>query len=139
MNTRADIANPGSENSILVVEDDPAVLSITTEILGTMGLRVTQSRDFASALSIWNDEGGRFGLVILDYNLLDHSGSELAERFLKEHPTVRILMMTGFSLCSLDISEPLRKRLSFIEKPYTVAQLRAAVRALLDSREASTE
>lgn len=113
---------------MLVVEDDPALRDILTRWLKSDGFAVTQAESLETAVRAvlsW----GPFELVISDYQLPDGTGL-VFKRWLREQViAIPFILMSG----SLD-SAPLRpnSRFDFLQKPFTLDQLREAVGRMLD-------
>ncbi|AXE31857.1 sensor protein evgS [Chromobacterium phragmitis] len=72
---------------VLVVEDQPANRFVIGQQLETLGFRSVMAEDAAAALALL-DQGRRFSLVLLDCNLPDMDGYELARR-LRQHPALQ--------------------------------------------------
>ena len=69
--------------TVLMVEDDPALLNVLTRFLELAGIRVLPAEDASSALAAAEAVGGKFDIAVLDYNLPDHDGAQLYD-LLKE-------------------------------------------------------
>jgi CheY-like chemotaxis protein len=77
---------------VLCVDDDPEVLSVTTELLEWKGYEVAAVTSGRAAVA---QIGKQFDLVIVDYNLPDINGDVVAEHWKREYPSVPILMVSG--------------------------------------------
>ena len=77
---------------VLCVDDDPQVLSVTTDMLEWKGYEVAAVTSGKAAVA---QTCKQFDLVIVDYNLPDINGDIVAEYWKREHPTVPILMVSG--------------------------------------------
>lgn len=66
-----------SARTVLVVEDDPALLNVLTRFLQIAGLRVLPAEDATTALAAAELVGGAFDMAVLDYNLPDNDGAQL--------------------------------------------------------------
>lgn len=112
---------------VLLTEDDPSVRTVTAQMLRVLGFTVVETEDFDSAVRAHEEKSGAFSLVVLDYDLGNRTGSDLAEVLLTREPDLPIVLMTGFSLSSVDVRDELRERLRFIEKPFTLVALKVIV------------
>ena len=81
---------------MLLVEDDPAVRNLASDILSGQGYEVLEAPDGRAALRILDDEAERILLMITDLVMPKMSGQELAEQVLANHPNVKVLFTTGY-------------------------------------------
>ncbi|HEY1661432.1 MAG TPA: ATP-binding protein [Verrucomicrobiae bacterium] len=122
---------PGTE-SILLVEDDPAVRRLATVILGNCGYKIQESNNAFEALSLVK-RNPRFDLVISDVIMPQMSGKELCDQIKGSFPHIRILLMSGYTDDALAHHGVLDEGLHFLEKPFSPAKLARKVREVLDS------
>jgi PAS domain S-box-containing protein len=118
--------------TLLFVEDDPAVCALATEILEIAGFRVLPASTAAEALAALDRHAGPVHALVTDIVLPDMSGIELAERVHGMRPAVRILFTSGYTSESVDISALERAHAAFLQKPFRTGELVAKVRAVLD-------
>ncbi|MBL4608428.1 MAG: PAS domain S-box protein [Pseudomonadales bacterium] len=120
----------GSE-TILVVDDERALLEVTSEILSAKGYNVIQASRAKDALKILQEK--TVDLLLSDVIMPEMDGYELANIVQKKYPAIKIQLASGFSdnrhVSLLD--ETLRKRM--INKPYRGDVLLARVREILDA------
>lgn len=108
---------------ILVVENDPFILELLSDLLPRLGYGVDRAASAAAALEKLGSES--FDAVLLDIHLADMDGRELYQKVSERSPQLagRIIFMTG------DLGNP--KTVSFIratgnlslQKPFTILQL----------------
>ncbi|HZB92090.1 MAG TPA: response regulator [Stellaceae bacterium] len=110
---------------ILVAEDDKAVSAFVARALQHRGHHVTTAPDGSAALSVL--AVARFDLLLTDIVMPNLDGIALALKASKDHPEMRILLMTGFASERQRAHnlEALIHRV--IEKPFTLEQICAAV------------
>jgi two-component system cell cycle sensor histidine kinase/response regulator CckA len=123
----------GRDESILLLEDDPAVRSLARTVLEFFGYQVFEAATASAALQLWNHRGGNFDLLITDLILpLGMSGSELAQELTAAKPRLKVIYTSGYSseVVARYISPDERRVL--LEKPYSAQQLAAIVRLHLD-------
>lgn len=115
--------------SILVVDDDPGITSLLTELLEDEGHRVHGVLTASDALSAVQQEV--FDLMITDLVLPDLRGNELLQRVKSARPNLPVILITAFG--SMDLAlQVLREGASdFIAKPFTPDQLLLAVHRVL--------
>jgi DNA-binding response OmpR family regulator len=116
---------------IIVVDDDPDVRDLLTEVLEGAGHRVRRAADGAGLRRLV--EAAPAALVVLDVGLPGESGLELA-RYLRERFDPGIVMLTGAGavidrVVGLEVGAD-----DYVTKPFAVAELRARVEAVLRRR-----
>lgn len=120
----------GSE-TILVVEDDEAVLNLAARLLEGKGYRVLVAGDPELALQVCRSRLEAIDLLVADVVLPLMSGVELAKLVKAVHPETRVLFMSGYAWNAirqggLDVNTPL------LRKPFVPQDLLARVRAQLN-------
>ncbi|NLG50092.1 MAG: response regulator [Chloroflexi bacterium] len=114
---------------LLLAEDDEAVRKLAALLLRQEGWQVTVAADGVEAVHAWNNAPDPFDLVILDLQMPNLGGYAAYQRIHKQHPTVRVLFMSGS--ISGDWDRVHQEMLPFLAKPFTGEQLVQAVRKLL--------
>jgi len=117
--------------SILVVDDEKALLILCKEILTMHGYNVFTSRSPTEALTILQDQ--HIDLLISDVVMPEVDGYELASTVVKTHPDTKILLASGYA--DIDNAFLVDKALkdNILQKPYHSDTLLKKVRQLLDS------
>ena len=123
-------AAAGSE-SILVVEDDPQLSVVLHRRLRSLGYRTIEARDAATAVQAMASTGGRVDLLLTDLVMPGLDGRALATTLLREHPSLKVLFMSGYSEHAAVKTAALGPDDHFIEKPFGVADLCSAIRRAL--------
>jgi PAS domain S-box-containing protein len=122
---------PGTE-SILVVEDDPAVRRLAVVILSSCGYKIQESNNAFEALEAIR-RNPHFDLVLTDVIMPQMSGKELSENIKAQYPNTKILLMSGYTDDALAHHGVLDDGLLFLEKPFSPAKLTRKVREVLDA------
>ncbi len=122
-----------SGETILVVEDDQAVRTLTERLLTTAGYSIVCAVDSAEALRICAETPGRVALMLTDVVMPGMSGVELAQRLERLYPGMRVLYMSGYAENAVDYFEQIGERAHFIGKPFSAAELVRKVRDVLDT------
>ncbi len=90
-----DPAEPGN-GTVLLLDDDPLLLEVTTEILSELGYAVVAFSDPAEALAAFEKEPGRWDVVLTDRKMPRISGDEVVIKIRAYRADVPILMLSGF-------------------------------------------
>ncbi|MFO0618516.1 MAG: PAS domain S-box protein [Polyangiaceae bacterium] len=125
-------SRPGSE-SILLVEDEPAVRRILARELRRFGYDVLESENGAEALELAADFESVIDLLVTDVVMPKMSGDELARRLRLARPEIKVLFMTGYTERHV-VREIAERGLGpVLSKPFGPAKLMENVRALLEN------
>lgn len=128
-------ATQGGKETLLVVEDEPALRMLVVEILQLYGYRVYQAPSGAAALGVWNDHKTSIDLLLTDMVMPDGiSGRELAERLQKEKPELKVIYTSGYSPGMAGKDTALLTGFNFLPKPYPPSRLAEVVRQCLDKK-----
>ena len=127
----------GQGERILLVEDDKSVLDFAARVLAQNGYTVLTAGDTKEALRILEAESWHFDLVFSDVVLPDRSGLSLTDDIVAHGTPMRILLSSGYT-GQRSRWEIIRQRgISFLQKPYTLAQLLSAIREATDPQATS--
>jgi two-component system, cell cycle sensor histidine kinase and response regulator CckA len=124
---------PGGSETVLVVEDDPAVKEIIRQALERLGYLVLVSSDATEALAAAEAHAGRLPLLISDIRLPGLAGPELAALLRPKHPGLRVLYVSGYAGDEMIQRGLLDTDEAFLAKPFSADDLARRVRSLLDS------
>ena len=133
-------ARPGgtaAAETILVVEDEPAVAAISFQVLSRVGYRVLLADSGESAIGLLRSQTGPIALLVVDVILPDMRGPQLVEVARTVHPESAVLFASGYSANSFARRVDLPSDVDLIEKPYEPEQLLRRVREALDRRSPS--
>jgi signal transduction histidine kinase len=125
-------ARAGRE-TILVVEDDPRVRTVTVRALRAAGHRVLVAGNGSEALGIAAGEPGAVHLVVTDVVMPGMSGRAVVDALRARRPGLRALFVSGYPQEVIARRGVLEGGVEFLAKPFTPAVLVARVRALLDA------
>ncbi len=123
----------GGTETILLVDDETAILDIAGQILRRFGYRVAMAQSGEEALEKIREGRVRPDLVILDLNMPGMGGHKCLEKLLEIDPSMKVLIASGYSA-----NGSVKKTLSsgaagFVEKPYALSDLIRKVRTVLDA------
>ncbi len=123
----------GDRNEIiLVVEDDPLMRRLATEALHELGYTVFDCDGAGNALATL-DRISDVKLLFTDVVMPDINGKKLADEAVRRRPGLKILFTTGYTANAVVHGGVLDSGVNFIAKPFTLDQLAAKVRAVLDA------
>jgi len=117
--------------TILLIDDDPAVLSYLEDTLSTFGYNVIPKPDAESALSVIQ-EGTKVDLVVTDYSMPGMGSHEYFTALKQALPSVPIIILTGY--VSADIERKLLSigRFEYVSKPVEARELDRIVKAAME-------
>jgi CheY-like chemotaxis protein len=116
---------------VLVVEDDSLMRRLTADALHELGYTVFESENAASALATL-DRVTDIKLLFTDVVMPDVNGKKLADEALRRRPGLKVLFTTGYTANAVVHGGVLDQGVNLISKPFTLDQLAAKVRAVLD-------
>jgi PAS domain S-box-containing protein len=125
--------SPSAARTILLVEDEPALLELTRKFLTLMGYTVLSAREPAEALRMARGHAGEIHLLLTDLIMPNMNGVALWETLARERPTMRHLFMSGFTADVISHHGMLTGNTPFLQKPFTRETLAAKVREVLSS------
>jgi hypothetical protein len=137
--TALPVGRPVSEvergtETILLVEDDPALRGLTHEVLTDAGYRVLQAASGPEAMALVDNYIGRIDLLVTDVVMPRMNGLELARRLDEIRPGLPTLYLSGYAPGAVAREGMLDPRRVFMTKPLRPAELTHKVRDLLDTR-----
>ncbi len=123
----------GGTETILLVEDDPAVRRLAQVTLERNGYHVVTASSGADALRVWPSVRDRVALVLTDLVMPDAvSGHDLAQRLRAGRADLKVIYMSGYSAEIAGRELALRVGENFLQKPFPIDTLLEAVRRSLD-------
>ncbi len=125
-------ASKEPEARILVVDDDPLIRNMLSEILSPKGYQIDLSEGSGDALEKLIDF--KYQLLLLDANLPGISGFELLKYCKKHHPNMEIIMITGNPELDDAISTVKDGAFDYIAKPFSIEKLSSRVAEALKSQ-----
>jgi CheY-like chemotaxis protein len=119
----------GGNETILVVDDDPAVRAPTKDILEMLGYNVLVAVSGEQALDLYQEHGQAIDLVLLDLNMPGMGGQRCLQELLQLDPQVKVVIASGYNMAN----DPGKGDLAlcakgFLGKPYQLQELAVMVR-----------
>ncbi len=137
---RRDVTGRPNGETILVIEDNAVIRSKVSECLCQLGYKTLEADNGEAALELSRQNDTRMDLVLVDLVLPGISGFETAKQLRELLPGIPMLFTSGYTEDGATRRELLPEGTSFLQKPYTVSDLAAAVQdALLTRRSTSVE
>ena len=125
--------SPTGTETILVVEDEEAILNIAKRILREAGYTVLTAASPDDALMACKAQQGKIHLLLTDVVMPQMGGRVLAETLVVARPGIKVLYMSGYTDDAIVHHGTLDPGTHFITKPFTAADLARKVREVLDS------
>ena len=122
----------GGSETILLVEDEPALQQKICEVMEHAGYQVLVAGDGDEGFRLAIEDARQIHLLLTDVVMPNMSGPRLAERLRTTRPDTKTLYMSGYPDMG-EGSEALRSQPNFIPKPFTQEELLRRVREVLDS------
>jgi len=119
--------------TILLVEDNEQVRTLTFSILKLQGYTVLVAAGGTEALEISASHNGSIDLLLTDVIMPDMNGKDLYERVVDKYPGIKVLYMSGYTGDVLARHGVLGQGIQFIQKPFRVTDLAAKIRKIFDS------
>jgi CheY-like chemotaxis protein len=133
---RREVAEPvrtGQRSEIiLVVEDDPLMRRLAADALHELGYTVFEADSGASALSTL-ERVAEVKLLFTDVVMPDMNGKKLADEATRRRPGLKVIFTTGYTKNAVVHGGTLDQGVNFLSKPFTLDQLAAKVRSVLDA------
>jgi two-component system cell cycle sensor histidine kinase/response regulator CckA len=124
-----DAPAPDTRETILLVEDEPAVRQLFMLALTRAGYRVLEARNGQEALKMFDQHGDSIDLLLTDLRMPYMGGAELAQHLRARRKTLKLIAISGYAG---QMDDDLKA--DFLAKPFSRDDLLAKVREVLDRR-----
>ncbi|REJ84202.1 MAG: response regulator [Acidobacteria bacterium] len=127
--------NQSSRATILVVDDEKAILTLAEMTLAEEGHEVVSTTSSSEALEIVDSHEGSIDLFLIDVVMPEMSGPELAEQLTRKRPGVPVIFFSGYGEAA---GVALRKRdagAHYLKKPFSPAKLAELAQQVLERDE----
>ncbi len=124
---------PTGTETLLVVDDEPAVKNFVAEILRGCGYTVLEASHGHEAIFALKKHEGDVHLLLTDLMMKWMNGRRTAEEIRALQPNVKILFMSGYTDDAFVRQSQQEGKSAFLPKPFTPVALAAKVREVLDS------
>lgn len=116
-----------NDETILLVEDEKAILDMTKQMLSNLGYKVLATSLPNEAISIAERVNGRIDLLLTDIILPEMNGKTMADKLISKYPKIKCLYMSGYSGDHI----PKDENLNIIQKPFSVTGIAEKIRETL--------
>ncbi|MGD0063428.1 MAG: PAS domain S-box protein [Streptosporangiaceae bacterium] len=113
----------GAGETVLIVEDEPAMREVTQRILSRAGYHVLVAASGRAAIEIVENYPGDIDVLLADVIMPHMSGKESAEQIRVLHPGIKVLFMSGYTQGLLDTHGVVAAGINVLQKPFTEASL----------------
>jgi signal transduction histidine kinase/CheY-like chemotaxis protein len=120
----------GRRATILVLDDDHAVLRAVTHLLASMGYRVLSAQSAGEAIALFESEYDRIDLLVCDLVISAIHGVDVAALLVRRMPRLRVLFMSAYADLRLDALRSMPTA-EMIAKPFSLEELDGKVRSCL--------
>ena len=122
-------ATPEVRETILLVEDEPAVRQLFAQALTRAGYRVLEARNGQEAMKVFDQHGDTIDLLLTDMRMPYMGGAELAQHLRSRRRTLKLICVSGYPAgTESDVTT------DFLAKPFSRDDLLSKVREVLDRR-----
>ncbi|MCA9095769.1 MAG: response regulator, partial [Planctomycetaceae bacterium] len=128
---RTPISNDGTE-TVLLVEDEPAVRAISSAILKSQGYSVIEASGGQEALEIFREQQNIIDILLTDVVMPGMNGQELADAVCEIRPGFPVICVSGYTNDYLVGQMGEAPRYAFLPKPFPPEALSQKIRELLD-------
>ncbi|MBN1830155.1 MAG: response regulator [Deltaproteobacteria bacterium] len=125
---------PGGRETVLIVEDEMAILDLCKRIIEQLGYTVLTAKTPGEAIRLVEEHTGDIHLLITDVVMPEMNGRELAERLASIKPGLKCLYMSGYTANVIAHRGMLAEGVYFIQKPFSMKDLAAKAREVLNQK-----
>jgi two-component system cell cycle sensor histidine kinase/response regulator CckA len=128
---RADFTGQGT---ILLVEDEEGLRSLNARGLRSRGYSVIEASNGIEAMEALEEKDGAVDLVVSDVVMPEMDGPTLLKEMRGRNPDLKIIFVSGYAEDAFEKSLPENEQFAFLPKPFTLAQLVAAVKETMPAQ-----
>jgi len=129
----------GGTETILLVEDEPTILRMAQVMLERKGYSVLSAATPAEAIDLAKAHADKIHLLMSDVVMPEMNGRELAGQITALYPDIRLLFMSGYTADVIAHQGVLDDGVAFIQKPFSMTDMTAKIREVLDKAPDETQ
>jgi len=118
--------------TILLVEDEPAILNLTTMMLQRLGYTVLPASTPGEAIRLAREHMGKIDLLMTDVVMPEMNGRDLARNLLSLNPSLKRLFMSGYTANVIAHHGVLDEGVHFLQKPFSKKDLADSIKEALE-------
>jgi signal transduction histidine kinase/ActR/RegA family two-component response regulator len=122
----------GGSETLLLVEDEPAVRRAAAEFLRLQGYNVVEAKDGLEALAVAQQRCAEIDLLVTDVVMPNLSGGALAKKMVELRPDAKFLFVSGYAGKTLLDHNVVDLETNFLQKPYSLKELSRKIRCALE-------
>jgi PAS domain S-box-containing protein len=122
----------GGPETVLLVEDEAMLLKLAKTMLGKLGYSVLSASTPVEAIRLAREHTGTIHLLLTDVVMPEMNGRDLARQLLSLSPGLKCLFMSGYTANVIASHGVLEEGVHFIQKPFSLHDLAAKLREVLD-------
>lgn len=119
--------------TVLLVEDEPAILEMIMLMLDSLGYCVLSADTPGKAIRLAKEHAGEIQLLMTDVVMPEMNGRDLTQNLLPLYPNIKRLFMSGYTADVIAHHGVLETGVCFLQKPFTINQMAVKVREALDT------
>ncbi len=124
---------PHGSETVLLVEDEPALLEIGEELLQYLGYKVIIAASPNQAIQLAKEYDDEIHLLLTDVVMPEMSGRELGQKISALRPAIKILFMSGYTANVIAHQGVLDEGVHFLQKPFSLDDMALKIRKVLES------
>ena len=117
--------------TMLIVDDEQLVLDVSVSMVEKLGYIALKAKNGKEAVDIFEANGSKIKMVILDIIMPDMGGGEVYEKIKAIKPDIKVLLASGYSVDGQAIELLERGCDGFIQKPFTMEELSAKIQQIM--------
>jgi PAS domain S-box-containing protein len=118
--------------TILLVEDEPPLLGMTTMMLERLGYTVVAAGTPGEAIRLSEEYAGQIHLLMTDVVMPEINGRDLAKNLVSSYPNLKCLFMSGYTANVIAHHGVLDEGVNFIQKPFSKKDLSVKLREIME-------
>lgn len=124
----------GGKETVLIVEDEKAILDLGKKILDRLGYTILIAKTPGEAIQQVKNHKGEIHLLITDVVMPEMNGKDLVTKLSSVKPGIKCLYMSGYTADVISNHGILEDGINFIQKPFSVNDFASSVRKVLDTK-----
>jgi CheY-like chemotaxis protein len=127
------VSDDSGRETILLVEDEPAILKMVGMLLRRQGYKVLSADSPGKGIRLTLEYNGKIHMLLTDVVMPEMNGRDLSQHLLSIFPDLNVLFMSGYTANAIAKHGILAADVNYIQKPFSPKNLTAKVREILDS------